>query len=230
MHSHSHSRTHWYSHSHSHSHSFAASLFRMVPHDLPSAWKLVSVVLDWPAREVYRYGPSVVGWEGKDLVDVCAQIHRKNYYFAVGYGYGYDGGGGLDYDPRNDREYWRQHLGACETIYRTKEESFVRLCRPLWYLGVMVVTLWAIFRLVQALFRAVFAAALKSAAALAAAFSSAAEDPSARLDRTDRALLDTYRALRVLVREHALQEGRYQEQQQQQERQQRQRERQRQRQ
>jgi len=32
-------------------------------------WRIASFILDWPAREVYRYGPSVIGWEGRDLID-----------------------------------------------------------------------------------------------------------------------------------------------------------------
>ena len=144
-------------------------------------WRLVSFVLDWPAREVYRYGPSVVGWEGRDLIDVCTQMNRRYYFVGLG-------GGSLSGNDYEDREYWRRNPEACETIYRMKEESFARMCRPLWYLAVLAVCFFAIRRFVEVFF---------------------ARPPpvGVRLNGTDRAVLDTYRAFRMLVREHGRQEN-----------------------
>lgn len=161
---------------------FIYSLLTLVPQDLPTMWRIISFVFDWPAREVYRYGPSIVGWEGRDLVDICTQMNRRYYFVGLGRdGHNYE-----------DREYWRQNPEACETIYRMKEESFARMCRPLWYLTVLVVSFMAIRRFLNALF---------------------SKEPGPQLNRIDRAVLDTYRALQMLSREHRRQEDRrYQQQ------------------
>jgi hypothetical protein len=161
------------------------SLLLSIPSDLPSMWRLVSYFLDWPAREMYRYGPSIVGWEGRELIDICTQMNRQ-YYF---------GGFGRDGYNQEDREYWRQNIGACETIYRMKEESFARMCRPFWYLTVLVVGFFAMQRLAEKFF---------------------AKPSGPQLNRVDRAILDTYRAITMLTREHQRQEDRQQQQQQQQ--------------
>ena len=155
---------------------FIYSMIVAIPQDLPSLWRTVSYVLDWPAREVYRYGPSIIGWEGRDMIDICTQMNRR-YYFV---GLGRDG---HDYE---DREYWRRNPHACETIYRMKEESFARMCRPIWYLVVLVMSFFAIQRLVEKIMR-----------------------PSGPpLNRVDRAVLDMYRALKILSREHQRHEDR----------------------
>ena len=148
---------------------FAYSILLMIPEDLPSLWRTVSYILDWPAREVYRYGPSIVGWEGRDMIDICTQMNRRYYFVGLGRN-------GHDYE---DREYWRQNPHACETIYRMKEESFARMCRPIWYLVVLVASFFALQRLVEKIFR-----------------------PSGPpLNRSDRAVLDMYRNLQILSRE-----------------------------
>ena len=163
---------------------FVSSLWLLIPSDLPSMWQIVSRILDWPAREIYRYGPSAVGWEGRDLIDICSQMNRRYYFVGLGLG---NAAAGNDYE---DREYWRQNPRVCETIYRMKEEGFVRMCRPLWYIAVIAVSFVAIQRLVAAAF---------------------AKNPPPRLNRTDRAVLDTYRAIQILLREHLRQEGREQQ-------------------
>jgi hypothetical protein len=163
---------------------FIISLLLLIPNDLPSMWQFVSYVLDWPAREMYRYGPSIIGWEGRELIDICTQMNRQ-YYFG---GFGRDG---YNYEDRN---YWNQNLEACQTIYRMKEESFARMCRPLWYLTVLVVGFFAIQRLIDKLLF---------------------KPSGPQLNRVDRAILDTYRAITMLTREHQSQEDRRRRQQQQ---------------
>jgi len=163
---------------------FVSSFLLLIPSDLPSMWQMISRILDWPAREIYRYGPSAVGWEGRDLIDICSQMNRQYYFVGLGLG---NAAAGNDYE---DREYWRRNPQACETIYRMKEEGFVRMCRPLWYITVIAVSFVAIQRLVAIAF---------------------AKDPPPRLNRTDRTVLDTYRAIQILLREHLRQEGREQQ-------------------
>jgi len=161
---------------------FSYSLLTLVPQDLPSLWRIISFVFDWPAREVYRYGPSLVGWEGRDLVDIYTQMNRRYYFVGLG----------RDGHHYEDREYWRQNSEACETIYRMKEESFARMCRPLWYLTALVVSFMAICQFLNAFF---------------------AKESDPQLNRIDRAVLDTYRALLMLSREHRRQEDRRHQQQ-----------------
>ena len=101
------------------------------------------------------------------------------------------GRGGYSYE---EREYWRQNPEACETIYLMKEESFARMCRPIWYLLVLA----AIFLAVQRFVNIMFA------------------KPPPRLPPLERAVIDTYRALNVLSREHTRQDDRRRQLQQQQ--------------
>ena len=161
---------------------FLYSIIVLIPHDLPSMWRIVSYVLDWPAREVYRYGPSIVGWEGRDLIDICTQMNRRYYFVGLGRdGHNYE-----------DREYWRQNPEACETIYRMKEESFARMCRPFWYLTVLIVSFILIQQLVHNFI---------------------AKSPGRQLNHADRAVLDMYKALQILSREHRRQDDRLRQQQ-----------------
>lgn len=150
------------------------AMFLWMPQDLPSMWNMVSYALDWPARELYRYGPSFVGWEGRDLIEICTQMHRP-YYFIGTYG-------GNDYE---ERQYWRQNPELCATIYRMKEESFARMCRPVWYTVVAGLNFLALHKLISIVFQ---------------------PPPPPRLPGTDRAVLDVYRALQFLLREHTRQE------------------------
>jgi len=166
---------------------FFYTMVVLFPEDIPAAWRILSYVLDWPAREIYRYGPSIIGWEGRDLIDICAQMNRQ-YYF-VGFS-----GDGNNYEHR---EYWRQNPQGCETMYRMKEESFARMCRPIWYLTVLVAAFFAMQRLIEKLF---------------------AKPSGPPLNRVDRAVLDMYRALHTLSKEHQRQDERWQQQPQQQRR------------
>ena len=159
---------------------FINSLFLLIPQDLPSMWRIISHILDWPARELYRYGPSVVGWEGRDIIDICTQMNRRYFYIGVG----------RDGQNTEDREYWRQNPEACEAVYRMKEESFARMCRPLWYLTAITVCFIVVRRLLEVFF---------------------AKRSGPQLNRIDRAVLDTYQALRMLAREHQCQEDRRQQ-------------------
>lgn len=82
-------------------------------------------IFDMPIRELYRYGPHLVGWEGLDLPDICSRI---TYH--------------------GDRVFWTRNLTECEEIYRNKEEAFVRVLRPIFYAIVLVASFVAIRHLV----------------------------------------------------------------------------------
>jgi hypothetical protein len=47
------------------------------------------LVFDFPFRELYRYGPKFVGWEGMELPEICTRI---TYY--------------------GDRSFWMRNLGG----------------------------------------------------------------------------------------------------------------------
>jgi len=108
-------------------------------------------------------------------------MNRRYYFVGLGReGHNYE-----------DHEYWRQNPEACETIYRMKEESFARSCRPIWYITVLAIIFMTIQRLIGAIF---------------------AKESGPQLNRVDRAVLDTYRALKMLAREHHRQEDHRQRQ------------------
>lgn len=84
------------------------------------------LIFDMPLRELYRYGPHMVGgWEGIDLPDICTRI---TYH--------------------GDRMFWMRNLSDCQTIYNNKEEAFVRVLRPLLYIVLLVGTFLTIRHLI----------------------------------------------------------------------------------
>lgn len=83
------------------------------------------LVLDFPFRELYRYGPKFVGWEGLDLSEICARI---TYH--------------------GDRSFWMRNMGECQNIYHSKEEAFVRWFRPVVYALLGIVTFAVVRHLV----------------------------------------------------------------------------------
>jgi hypothetical protein len=123
-----------------------------VTHVTQAAVDAFYFVFDLPIRELYRYGPSLIGWEGMDLPDICSRI---TYH--------------------GDRGFWSRNHWECEAIYKSKEEAFVRICRPMLYIVLVGVCFIAVRHLV-----AVYA--------------------ESKRDRTDRAVLETYHAFQTLIR------------------------------
>ena len=156
------------------------SIVSIVPTDLPSMWLMISYFCDWPARELYRYGPSAIGWEGRDMIDICTLMNRR---FFNGLG-----GGRSEFD---DRDYWNRNMETCDTMYRMKEESFVRMCRPIWYLTLMSLCFVIVQRLLMV--------------------ASYRDREKSKTNPTDRAVLKTYYALQNLFGEHQKQEQRRQQ-------------------
>lgn len=83
------------------------------------------VLFDLPFRELYKYGPHVIGWEGLDLAEVCSRI---TYH--------------------GNRDFWVRNFEECEAIYAGKEEAFLRVTRPMAYLIFLVTFFLAIRHLV----------------------------------------------------------------------------------
>lgn len=97
-------------------------------------WSIVSlpfwlfdVLVEFPLRELYRYGPSVVGWEGEPLPRICAQIT-------------YTG----------DEGFWSRNIEECERIYRAKEDAAMLFRKPLLVSLVVVVIFYMVKSIVAA--------------------------------------------------------------------------------
>lgn len=99
-----------------------------------SVWSIVSlpfwlfdVLVEFPLRELYRYGPSVVGWEGEPLPRICAQIT-------------YTG----------DEGFWSRNIEECERIYRAKEDAAMLFRKPLLVSVIVVVIFYMVKSIVEA--------------------------------------------------------------------------------
>ena len=97
-------------------------------------WSIVSlpfwlfdVLVEFPLRELYRYGPSVVGWEGEPLPRICAQIT-------------YTG----------DEGFWSRNIDECERIYRAKEDAAMLFRKPLLVLVIVVAVFYMVKSIVEA--------------------------------------------------------------------------------
>lgn len=74
-------------------------------------FQIVETCIDYPLKELYRYGPSVVGWEGQSLSNVCSQITHMG-----------------------DESFWSRNVDECQKIYDTKELAALHFRRPLVFL------------------------------------------------------------------------------------------------
>jgi hypothetical protein len=88
---------------------------------------LFDVLVEFPLRELYRYGPSVVGWEGEPLPRICAQIT-------------YTG----------DEGFWSRNIEECERIYRAKEDAAMLFRKPLLILVIIVAVFYMVKSIVEA--------------------------------------------------------------------------------
>jgi len=88
---------------------------------------LFDVLIEFPLRELYRYGPSVVGWEGEPLPRICAQIT-------------YTG----------DEGFWSRNIEECERIYRAKEDAAMLFRKPLLITVIVVVVFYMVKSIVEA--------------------------------------------------------------------------------
>jgi hypothetical protein len=70
-----------------------------------------TLLVDTPIKEVYRYGPPIIGWEGISLAKVCA---KSTHY--------------------GDEDFWDKNSVECKDIYLTKEHAALILFRPVVYL------------------------------------------------------------------------------------------------
>lgn len=87
---------------------------------------IFEVFINLPLRELYRYGPNMVGWEGASLPEICA---RMTYH--------------------GDGDFWLRNMEDCQQIYSAKEEAMLRTSRPLIYLLTLIVGFFTIRSLVR---------------------------------------------------------------------------------
>ncbi|KAK1745255.1 hypothetical protein QTG54_004546 [Skeletonema marinoi] len=88
---------------------------------------LFDVLVEFPLRELYRYGPSIVGWEGEPLPRICSQIT-------------YTG----------DEGFWSRNIEECERIYRAKEDAAMLFRKPLLVSVIVVVVFYMVKSIVAA--------------------------------------------------------------------------------
>ncbi len=92
--------------------------------NLPSM--IVNSCIEYPLREMYRFGPAVIGWEGQPLPLICSQVTHMG-----------------------DETFWRKNMDECQKIYDTKEEASLHYRKPLVYIFLA----YMLFRMVQSLVR-----------------------------------------------------------------------------
>mmetsp|Transcript_40099 Transcript_40099/g.85372 ORF Transcript_40099/g.85372 Transcript_40099/m.85372 type:complete len:459 (+) Transcript_40099:134-1510(+) len=79
---------------------------------------LFDAVIEFPLRELYRHGPSVLGWEGEPLPRICARI---TYH--------------------GDESFWSRNFEECEQIYKAKEMAAMQWRKPV-AIGFLVLMLF----------------------------------------------------------------------------------------
>ena len=106
------------------------SLWYYGPVIFEASWTILSetyvFIFDLPLRELYRYGPHIIGWEGSDLSEICSRI---TYH--------------------GDKFFWSRNLEECELIYAAKEEAFLRITRPVMYATLALILFYALRHLVS---------------------------------------------------------------------------------
>lgn len=65
-------------------------------------------IIEFPLREIYRHGPSIIGWEGEPLPRICARI---TYH--------------------GDEAFWSRNLEECEQLYYAKESAAMQVRKPI---------------------------------------------------------------------------------------------------
>ncbi|KAL3766581.1 hypothetical protein ACHAWO_008255 [Cyclotella atomus] len=69
---------------------------------------IFDVLIEFPLRELYRHGPSMVGWEGESLERICSRITH----------YG-------------DEAFWSRNMEECAEIYASKEAAAMQIHKPI---------------------------------------------------------------------------------------------------
>lgn len=90
-------------------------------------FKVFDILIELPLREVYRHGPSIVGWESEPLPRICARI---TYH--------------------GDESFWTRNIDECERIYQSKELAAMQMRKPIVIGFLMLVLFYMIQSIVKA--------------------------------------------------------------------------------
>mmetsp|Transcript_29024 Transcript_29024/g.59175 ORF Transcript_29024/g.59175 Transcript_29024/m.59175 type:complete len:286 (-) Transcript_29024:80-937(-) len=95
-------------------------------------YHLSNVFVEFPLKELYRHGPSFLGWEGDSLPRICARI---TYH--------------------GDPEFWSLNMDEYQRVYDSKEAAALHFWKPvlmlIWAIGVLymvrsIFATWALRR------------------------------------------------------------------------------------
>ena len=92
--------------------------------NLPS--QLLIRCIDNPLKDLYRNGPTIIGWEGSTLPKICTQITHMG-----------------------DETFWSRNLKECENIYLNKEQAMLQIRKPIVYIILCVSLFYAIQSLIK---------------------------------------------------------------------------------
>jgi len=90
-------------------------------------FKVFDILIEVPLREVYRHGPSIVGWESEPLPRICARI---TYH--------------------GDESFWTRNIDECERIYQSKELAAMQIRKPIVIGFLMLVLFYMTKSIVEA--------------------------------------------------------------------------------
>ena len=88
---------------------------------------LFDIVIEFPLRELYRHGPSIIGWEGEPLPKICARI---TYH--------------------GDEIFWSRNIEECTRIYQAKELAAMQVRKPIVIGFIICVLFYMIKSIVEA--------------------------------------------------------------------------------
>lgn len=95
---------------------------------------LFDVVIETPVKQLYRYGPSVFGWEGLSYPEVRhnSVIIYLPVYFALTASVTCQICARITY--HGDQIFWSKNLDECYKIFAAKEAAVLMVCKPVLYL------------------------------------------------------------------------------------------------
>jgi hypothetical protein len=91
---------------------------------------LHQAVVQIPLTELYRHGPWMVGWEGASLPHICSRI---TYH--------------------GDEVFWSRNLEECQRIFGQKQDAWLQMARPVWWILLLSLVLLTVRWIVDALRR-----------------------------------------------------------------------------
>jgi hypothetical protein len=82
---------------------------------------IFDVIIEFPLRELYRHGPTFVGWEGESLAKICSRITH----------YG-------------NEEFWARNMAECQEIYASKEAAAMQIRKPILIGFIVLILLYMV--------------------------------------------------------------------------------------